>query len=97
MDRKQTGVQPMIVVSYEVGELVKTMSEKVEEICQALKLEKPARKEYYTIDQVSQILNLSRVTILNYRKKGLLNFTKIGKRYIISKEGLDEFVAKGFA
>lgn len=86
----------MIVVSFEVEELVKTMSDKVDEICKVLKLGKPARQELYTIEQVAQIVKLSRVTILNYRKKGLLKFTKIGRRYLISKEDLEEFMANGF-
>lgn len=99
MDRKMAmaGVQPMIVVSFEMEELVKDMNQKIEEICQALKLGKQPRQELYTIEQVAQILKLSRVTILNYRKKGLIKFTKIGRRYLINKEDLEEFMANGFA
>ena len=56
------------------------------------------RKRYYTPEDISAILNISKNTVLNYLKKGLIKHTKIidpdGQRatYRISESDFADFI-----
>jgi excisionase family DNA binding protein len=47
---------------------------------------------FYTVLQVSELLQVHWQTVLNYIKSGKLEAVKLGKGYRISKEALDQFV-----
>lgn len=46
----------------------------------------------YTINDVMEILQFSRVAILRFIKRGQLKAALIGNQYRIKKEHLDEFI-----
>ncbi|HRN70674.1 MAG TPA: helix-turn-helix domain-containing protein [Candidatus Woesebacteria bacterium] len=47
---------------------------------------------FYTVEQVSEILQVHWQTVLNYIKGGKLEAVKLGKGYRISEECLKEFI-----
>lgn len=47
---------------------------------------------FYTVLQVSELLQVHWQTVLNYIKSGKLEAVKLGKGYRISNEALDQFV-----
>lgn len=47
---------------------------------------------FYTVEQVSEILQIHWQTVLNYIKGGKLKALRLGKGYRISKEEIDKFV-----
>jgi len=51
------------------------------------------QKSYYIVKEVSEILNLSIVTVRRYIKaKTIPGFYKLGKEYRIEKEDLERFI-----
>jgi len=48
--------------------------------------------EFYTVEQVAEILKVHWQTVLNYIKSSKLNAVKLGKGYRISKEALNQFI-----
>lgn len=48
--------------------------------------------EFYTVEQVAELLKVHWQTVLNYIKNGKLKAVKLGKGYRISKEALQEFI-----
>jgi excisionase family DNA binding protein len=46
---------------------------------------------FYTVLQVSELLQVHWQTVLNYIKNGKLEAVKLGKGYRISKEAIDQF------
>lgn len=48
--------------------------------------------EFYTVEQLSDLLKVHWQTILNYIKSGKINAVKLGKGYRIPKKELDTFV-----
>lgn len=48
--------------------------------------------EFFTVEQVSELLQVHWQTILNYIKSGKLKAMKLGKGYRISKEALNSFI-----
>lgn len=48
--------------------------------------------EFYTVEQVAELLQVHWQTILNYIKSGKLKAVRLGKGYRISKESLDSFI-----
>lgn len=50
--------------------------------------------EFYTVEQLSDLLKVHWQTILNYIKSGKLNAVKLGKGYRIPKKEFDIFVKK---
>jgi excisionase family DNA binding protein len=46
-------------------------------------------KEFLTVSQAAKKLNLSKVTIYEYLKKGVFKKSKIGKRTLISVESIN--------
>lgn len=48
--------------------------------------------EFYTVEQVAELLRVHWQTILNYIKNGRLNAVKLGKGYRISKDALEAFI-----
>lgn len=48
--------------------------------------------EYYTVKQVSNILQVHWQTVLNYIKSHKIIAIKLGKGYRISKNDLDNFI-----
>ncbi|QDH80449.1 helix-turn-helix domain-containing protein [Echinicola soli] len=48
-------------------------------------------KEYLNLDDVCELLNISRTTLFRIRKKGDLQFIKLGGRPVISKKNIENF------
>ena len=53
-------------------------------------LSKVNEPEFYTVKEASNLLNVSKLTIYNYIKKGTLKAFKIGRKYQIKKSDLNE-------
>ena len=49
----------------------------------------------YSINEVCEILQLTRRTIYTYIKEGRLKAVKIGKYWRVTKENLQEFINEG--
>lgn len=49
------------------------------------------KKEYYSVEEAMQILEVNRDTIYRYLGNGKLDSIKIGKRHKILKSSLEEF------
>jgi excisionase family DNA binding protein len=47
---------------------------------------------FYTVEQVSEMLQVHWQTILNYIKSGKLKAVRLGKGYRISQESLNKFI-----
>ena len=50
------------------------------------------KKEFYTVDELSELLQVHWQTILNYIRSGELKAVKLGKGYRISKKEFDIFI-----
>lgn len=51
----------------------------------------------YTLQEVADILRVSRQTLYNNIRKGNLQATKVGKEYRITEEQLQDIVKNGFS
>ncbi len=51
--------------------------------------------QLYTLQEVADILKVTRQTIYNYVTAKRLKATKYGKEYRVTDEDLKEFIAKG--
>ena len=51
-------------------------------------------KEFYTVEELSEKLQVHWQTILNYIRSGELEAVKLGKGYRISKTAFDSFIKK---
>jgi excisionase family DNA binding protein len=51
---------------------------------------KTAKPKNYSVQEVSKMLGLSKLTIYNYIKKGTLAANKIGRKYIICSKSLEK-------
>jgi excisionase family DNA binding protein len=49
-------------------------------------------KEFFSVLEVSKLLNVSRSSVLNYIKSGKLKADQVGKIHIISRENFGEFL-----
>ncbi len=49
----------------------------------------------YTVDEVAELLHVTRRTVYSYVKAGSLKATKIGKYWKITVKNLEEFLEKG--
>lgn len=49
----------------------------------------------YTLEEVAEILQLTRRTLYTYIKNGQLKAVKIGKYWRVSEETLQSFIKKG--
>ena len=47
---------------------------------------------FYTVEQISETLQVHWQTVLNYIKSGKLEAVKLGKGYRISEEALNQFI-----
>lgn len=50
--------------------------------------------EFYTVEQVADLLKVHWQTILNYIKSGKIEAVKLGKGYRISRKAIDKFTEK---
>lgn len=48
----------------------------------------------YTLDEVAEILKVTKRTLYNYLKAGTLPAVKIGKSYRITEANLQEFISR---
>jgi excisionase family DNA binding protein len=48
----------------------------------------------YTLDELSKILKVNKVTLRGYIEKGRLNAVKIGRSYRVTEEDLREFLLR---
>ena len=51
-----------------------------------------SKKEYYTVKEIADILNVSRVTVFNKIKKGEIKAELLGKTYIIQQKYLKDVI-----
>ncbi len=51
-------------------------------------------KEFYTVDQVAELLQLNPVTIRRYIEGGKIKAIKVGRVWRISEANLQEFLQK---
>lgn len=56
-----------------------------------------AEIKVYTLDEVADILKLTRRTMYSYVKEGKLKASKIGKYWRVSEKALNEFIENGSA
>ena len=49
----------------------------------------------YTLEQVSEILSVTKRTLYNYIKAGKLNAVKIGKYWRVTEDNLKCFISSG--
>ena len=50
-------------------------------------------KEFYTGEEACAILGVSRTTLFQWRKEGLIRYRRIGKKkFVIPKEAIETFV-----
>lgn len=52
-------------------------------------------KKVYTLDEVAEMLKITKRTLYNYVKTGELKAVKIGKYWRVTRENIDNFLAKG--
>ncbi len=55
---------------------------------------KTKNKEFFTTRELADLLNLSRITIFNWIKKGKIKAQKVGKSYIIPRSELRDFLSE---
>ena len=48
--------------------------------------------DFYTVEQVAELLKVHWQTVLNYIKGGKLTAVRLGKGYRISKDALNQFI-----
>lgn len=51
-------------------------------------------KDYMTAKQVSEILLVNEKTVLDWAKKGMISYYKVGSRYRFTQENIDDFIEK---
>ena len=51
-------------------------------------------KEFFSVEEVAKLLQISHSGVLYHIKKGKLKAEQVGKIYIISKENIGEFLKK---
>lgn len=49
-------------------------------------------KEYYTVKDIAELLNVSEKTIRNILKQGKLKGKKVGVKWVTTKKMLDEYI-----
>ena len=54
-----------------------------------------AQIKVYTLDEVAEILQLTKRTLYTYVKEGKLEAVKFGKYWRVSEESLRDFINKG--
>lgn len=52
-------------------------------------------KEFYTTEEIAQILGVHYQSVRNYMKRGQLQFVRVGRNIRISKDALKAFIAGG--
>ncbi len=53
----------------------------------------PGTRLAYSVDEAAQITGLSRDLLYDQMRTGRLNYLKVGRRRIITRQHLDEFLA----
>lgn len=56
-----------------------------------------ANKMVYTLEEVSELVHISRKTLYTYIREGKLKAAKIGRSWRITAKNLEEFLNKGTA
>lgn len=52
-------------------------------------------KRVYTLDEVAEIMQVTKRTLYNYIKAGTLHAVKMGKYWRVSEENLQDFISNG--
>jgi excisionase family DNA binding protein len=52
-------------------------------------------KRVYTLDEVAEIMQVTKRTLYNYIKAGTLHAVKMGKYWRVSEESLQDFISTG--
>lgn len=50
------------------------------------------KEQYYTIEEIAEMLKVAYLTVYRWIRSGKLNAVKAGKQYRISKSNLDSFL-----
>jgi len=58
-------------------------------------MEKVEDKAYFTTSEIAKLLKVSRITVFNHVKKGLIKASKVGKTYLISRGEVLRLVNSG--
>lgn len=53
---------------------------------------KLGKKRYYSVDELSQILHITKLTIRAYLREGRIQGQKVGKLWYVSKHSLEQFL-----
>jgi len=48
--------------------------------------------KFYTVEDIMEITHVTRRTVYNYIYTGRLHAIKVGKRFLVSPENLDQFL-----
>lgn len=59
-------------------------------------IRKATEKKYYTINEVCELLDVSRRHLLYLRQSGQINFIKNGKKIYFRREDLEEFFDENY-
>ena len=51
----------------------------------------------YTLEEIAEILHVTRRTLYTYIKEGKLRAVKVGKSWRVTQKNLDDFLARGTA
>lgn len=51
----------------------------------------------YTLEEIAELLHITRRTLYTYVKEGKLKASKIGKYWRVTEKNLQEFIEKGTA
>ena len=49
----------------------------------------------YTLEEIAEILHVTRRTLYTYIKEGKLRAVKVGKSWRVTQKSLDEFLSRG--
>lgn len=52
------------------------------------------KEQYYTIEEVAEMLKVAYLTVYRWIQAGKLNAVKAGKQYRISKEEVNKFITR---
>ena len=52
-------------------------------------------EKVYTLEELTELLHITRRSLYNYIKDGKLKAVKIGREWRVTEETLDEFLHKG--
>ena len=77
---------------YEIGEIKRLLHELIEKVEAGTGNDKASK--VYDLNELEEILHVSRRTIATWMSEGILPFSKIGHKIYITQNDVEEFLAK---